>query len=49
MKDKLIAEIKALATEYEMVLDWPKINRADITELNKILGMIKRVYANRAI
>ena len=47
MKNQLLAEIKDLASEYNMVLNWTKVLKADITELTKILGLIKRTYANR--
>ena len=39
--------IKSLAAQYDMVLDWDRIKRQDNEELERIIQMIERTYANR--
>ena len=39
--------IKSLAKQYDMVLDWDRIKRQDNEELERIIQMIERTYANR--
>jgi hypothetical protein len=39
--------IKSLAEQYDMVLDWDRIKRQDNKELDRIIQMIERTYANR--
>ena len=39
--------IKSLAEQYDMVLDWDRIKRQDNKELERIIQMIERTYANR--
>jgi hypothetical protein len=43
----LLAKIKSLSIDYNMELDWGKINKADEKELEYILGLIKRIYRSR--
>jgi hypothetical protein len=47
MKDVLLLKIKKLSDEFKMELDWFKLNKADIEELERVLGMIKRIYLLR--
>jgi hypothetical protein len=42
-----IKKIKSLAKQYDMVLDWDRIKRQDNEELERIIQMIERTYANR--
>jgi hypothetical protein len=39
--------IKSLAEQYDMVLDWDRIKRQDNKELDRIIQIIERTYANR--
>jgi hypothetical protein len=39
--------IKSLAKQYDMVLDLDRIKRQDNEELERIIQMIERTYANR--
>ena len=39
--------IKSLAKQYDMVLDLDRIKRQDNEELERIIQMIERIYANR--
>ena len=47
MIEVLLVEIKRLSEKYEMVLNWDKINNAGLEELEKVLGLIHRVYSLR--
>ena len=38
-----IKRIKSLAEQYDMVLDWDRINRQDNEELERIIQMIERI------
>ena len=40
-------KIKSLATQYDMILDWDRINRQDNEELERIIQMMEIIYANR--
>jgi deoxyribose-phosphate aldolase len=42
-----IKKIKSLAKQYDMVLDLDRIKRQDNEELERIIQMIERTYANR--
>jgi len=44
---KLLNQIKELSTKYQMVLDWNKIELQSDDELERILGMIERIYKLR--
>ena len=38
---------KKIATQYDMILDWGRIKQQDNKELERIIQMIERIYANR--
>ena len=40
-------KIKSLATQYDMILDWGRIKQQDNKELERVIQMIERIYANR--
>jgi|TARA_R100000093_G_C1911285_1_gene62841 hypothetical protein len=44
---KLLKQIEDLSNKYLMVLDWDKIELQSNDELNRILGMIERIYKLR--
>ena len=46
-RTKLLKQIEDLSNEYQMVLKWDKIKLQSDDELNRILGMIERIYKLR--
>ena len=43
-KKELLNQIADLSNKYQIVLKWDKIKLQNEDELNKILGMIGRIY-----
>jgi hypothetical protein len=46
-REHLLAQIQELSNTFEMELKWSKIYTADVLELERVLGMINRVYKSR--
>ena len=46
-REHLVNQIQELSNTFEMVLNWDKIYAADALELERVLGMINRVYKSR--
>jgi hypothetical protein len=47
MRDVLLLKIRALSDEFKMKLDWVKLDKADVPELERVIAMIKRVHLLR--